>query len=388
MKKKVCVVSGSRAEFGLLYPLLKKLQQDDFFDLDFVVTASHLKEGSEGTVDEIEKSGIKITNRIPVKNINDNSQRGIALQISEIIASFTDYFSKNRPDLFIAIGDRYEIFAAAISASTLLIPIAHLFSGSTTSGAIDEIYRHSITKMAVLKFAGCEAYRKRTIQLGEHPDTVFNVGSFGIENVLNTELLSEAEFKKQLNIPLDKKYCTVTFHPATLEGEAFEEELYELIGAMDEFSGYYYVITLSNADHGGSRINEIWRSEAQKRANFIVVPSLGLKKYLSSLKYSEMMIGNSSSGITEGPAMKIPVVNIGDRQKGRILAQNIISCDTKKENIIKAFEKARSEEFKKLTSQVKNPFGDGKTSSHIIKILKEALKNPLSVKKDFYDINQ
>lgn len=384
---KICVVSGSRAEFGQLLPLLKKLESDTFFDLNFVVTGSHLLKENGNTISEIESCKIKISKCIPINHITDNSREGIAMQISDVIFSFSHYFTENKPDLLIVIGDRYEMFGVAIAASTLLIPIAHICGGSTTSGAIDEVYRHSITKMCILHFTTCDAYRKRVIQLGENPNSVYNVGSLAIENCLNISLLSESELRKQIGMPMGIPYCVVTFHPVTLEAANCENELYELIQALDAFPNFSYIITLSNTDSGGNLINSIWKSEAQKKKNYYVVPSLGMKRYLSALKYAEMMIGNSSSGTTEGPAMHIPTIDIGDRQKGRYFAESVIHCEPQKDQIITAIKRANQTTFKEMTKKVKNPFGDGTTSSKIIKILKQVTSVPITIKKDFFDIN-
>lgn len=383
---KVCVVTGSRAEFGQLLPLLRKLAEDSFFDLSLVVTGSHLSASSGNTVKEIENSGIPIAAKIPIDSINDNSHEGIALQISEVINRFAKYFTAYRPDLLIAIGDRYEMFGVGIAASTLLIPICHICGGSTTSGAIDEVYRHSLSKMSSIHFTTCDTYRNRVIQLGEAPGTVYNVGSLAIENCLKVPLLPKADFLKQLNMDTNKPYCVVTFHPVTLEQEESEKELLELIKAFDMHPEYQYLITLSNVDSGGKRINEIWREEGHKRDNFFVLSSLGMKRYLTALKYSEMMIGNSSSGTTEGPAMKIPVINIGDRQKGRVFSECAIHCPPVAEDISNAMNKAATPDFKETAQKVVNPFGDGSTSDKMVEILKNLLSGEISVKKDFYDL--
>ncbi|MBR1796595.1 MAG: UDP-N-acetylglucosamine 2-epimerase (hydrolyzing) [Clostridiales bacterium] len=383
---KVCVVTGSRAEFGQLLPLLRRLKDDDFFDLDLVVTGSHLSSDSGNTVLEIENSGIPISEQIPIDGISDNSRQGVANQISEVIHKFAEYFSMRHPKLLIAIGDRYEMFGVGIAASTLLIPICHICGGSTTSGAIDEVYRHSLTKMSSIHFTTCDTYRKRVIQLGENPGKVYNVGSLAIENCLKVELLKKEDLLTQLGMDLEKPYCVVTFHPVTLEMDSSEKELYELIEAFDEHPEYQYLITLSNVDSGGERINEIWKEEGSKHSNFFVVSSLGMKRYLTALKYSEMMIGNSSSGTTEGPAMKIPVINIGDRQKGRVFSDCTIHCNPKEADISSAIAKAASEEFKEIANKVINPFGDGTTSIKMVKILKDELSKDINVMKDFYDV--
>ena len=382
--KRICVVTGSRAEFGQLEPLLKKLQEDDFFELNLVVTGAHLS--SANTVEEIKMSGINIYESIQIENINNNTRVGIARQISEVITKFSNYLSQDRPDIIVLIGDRYEIFAVGVAASILMIPIAHICGGSSTSGAIDEIYRHSLSKMSSIHFTTCESYRNRVIQLGENPKTVYNVGSLAIENCLKRKLITKEKLKTQLNIPNNKKYCVVTFHPVTLEENSVEKEMQELIKALAEFKDYVYLITLSNADCGGSLINNIWLREAQKRNNFIVVSSLGMQRYLTVLKYSEMMIGNSSSGTTEGPTMHIPTIDIGDRQRGRYFAPSVIHCETKKEDIVRAINIGREIKFRNNIKKMKNPFGDGTTSDKILSILKSFCSKPINLKKDFYDI--
>lgn len=384
-RMKVCVVTGSRAEYGQLLPLLRKLEEDPYFEMSLVVTGSHLVQSMGYTVSEIEKSGIPIAQCIPVKGIEDNSRVGVGNQISCIIADFCQYFNQHRPDALIVIGDRYEMFAVGIAASTLLIPICHICGGSVTSGAIDEVYRHSLTKMSCAHFTTCDVYRNRVIQLGEHPDTVFNVGSLAIENCLRTELLNKDELSESVGVDFNNPYCVVTFHPVTLEQDDSEDQVMELVKAFEANSQYHYLITLSNADAGGEKINSIWKREAEKHENFHVVASLGMKRYLSALKYAEMMIGNSSSGTTEGPSMKIPVIDIGDRQKGRVFSECLIHCEPNTSDIVRSIQRASSDEFKQIAHNVRNPFGDGTTSDQIVSVLKD-INDKLSVKKIFYDV--
>ena len=384
---KIAIVSGSRAEFGQLLPLLIKLEDDDYFDLQFIVTGSHLSPSRGNTISEIENYPIKISKCIPIPSIDDNTQRGIAKQISEVINAFSDYFLQSKPDLMLVIGDRYEIFAVGITANILLIPIIHICGGSTTSGAIDETYRHSLSKMAKYHFVTCDEYRKRVIQLGEQPQNVFNVGSLAIENCLKMTIATEDELRNCIGLKKDEKYCVVTFHPVTLEKDASDNEMNELISALDSFKDYSYIITLSNTDSGGNRINELWIEAAKSRSNYYVVPSLGIRRYLTALKYSEMMIGNSSSGTTEGPAMHIPTIDIGDRQKGRLFAKSLIHCEPEKNSIVEAIEKANSKQFREMLKTVSNPFGAGDTSTKIVKILKKITQKDIELKKDFYDVN-
>ena len=381
---KVCVVTGSRAEFGQLVPLLEKLSSDETFDLRLVATGSHVS-GSFQTIGEIEKLGFAIDRAIQINSISNNTRQGIAKQISELLLKFTDYFTNNRPDLLIAIGDRYEMFATALSASNLLIPIAHICGGSKTVGAIDEFYRHSLTKMSQLHFVTCDAYKKRVIQLGESPKTVFNVGSLAIENCLKVKLISEDDIRAFLNLKKGDKYCLVTFHPVTLERNSVLKEMAELITALRAFD-YHYIVTLSNTDSGGDLINKCWEKEAKTNDKIHIYPSLGMVRYLSALKYSEMMIGNSSSATTEGPAMKIPSIDIGDRQKGRFFCHSLIHCDCSADKIIEAIKTGSDPSFKKMVSQITNPFGDGDTSKKMVDIIKKEI-NRINLKKDFYDID-
>lgn len=385
-RTKISVISGSRAEFGQLLPLLSRIQSEKEFELDFVVTGSHLSNISGKTIQEIHSTEIKVSKCIEIDSITNNTKKGVALQISEVIRKFTDYFEETSPDLLVVIGDRYEMFGVGVAANTLLIPIVHICGGSTTSGASDEFYRHALTKMSMYHFTTCDEYRKRVIQLGEDPKRVFNVGSLAIENCLKMEIASEEELREYVGLNKEEKYCVVTFHPVTLENDTAAKEVHELIEAMQYFKEYAYVITLANADAGGNDINQIWKKTAENNPQFHVVSSLGMRRYLTALKYSEMMIGNSSSGTTEGPAMHIPTIDIGDRQKGRFFADSIIHCDIVKESIIDAIEKANTQDFRDMVREVDNPFGDGNTSLRMIEILKKISENHIDLKKDFYDV--
>lgn len=382
----ISIVSGNRAEFGQLLPLLLRIQDDDYFKLDFVVTGAHLSKSGGNTLSEIEKYPLQISKCIPIPNISNNSPSGIGNQIGEIIQLFTAYYSYKRPDILIVIGDRYEMFGVGIAACVLKIPMVHLCGGSTTMGALDEVFRHSLTKMSQFHFVTCEKYRRRVIQLGEQPERVFNVGSLAIENCCNVEKLSEQEIRTYIGLMPNEKYCIVTYHPVTLAAEDGRRDIEELIQAMDSFQQFSYVITLSNVDAGGEYINDMWKMVAKTRPNYHVVSSLGVKRYLSALCYAEMMIGNSSSGTTEGPAMHVPTVDIGDRQKGRFFAESIVHCEANRDDIIKAISKAGSQEFKEIAKKAKNPFGDGTTSKKMIELLKKITKEKIDIKKKFYDL--
>jgi len=387
MKHTVCVVTGSRAEFGLLRPLLEKLNADEGFDLRLAVTGSHLSQAFGSTQNEIEGIGLPVHARLPIP-LDGDSKGDMARATGAALASFASYFEKNPPELVIVLGDRFEIFASAAAAAMLSIPIAHLHGGETTEGAVDEFFRHSISKMSTFHFTACETYRRRVIQLGEDPARVYNVGALGVENFLHMPLMSLEELQESLGFSLTgKPYCVVTFHPVTLEDCTAEGQLQELIWAMDHFPQMRYIITLANADAGGRIINHLWMESAKHRENWLVVPSLGTQRYLSALRNAEMMLGNSSSGIIEGPAAHIPTVNIGDRQKGRLMAESVLCCTPVYDEIISAMERAQTPEFQAVARQAKNPFGDGNTSGRILKILKDFLsRGNINPKEKFYDI--
>lgn len=387
VKHPICAVTGSRAEFGLLRPLLVKLSESEEIELRLVVTGSHLSGIFGGTQSEIAESGLVVHMEIPFP-LDGDSRKDMAKNTGTAMSAFAGYFAKNRPELLIVLGDRYEIFAAASAAALLGIPIAHLCGGETTEGAVDEFLRHSITKMSFLHFTECEIYRRRVIQLGEAPERVFNVGSLGVENILSISLMTLKELEESIDFHLQgKPYSVVTFHPVTMEEDKVEIQIRELIGAMEQFPQMNYIITLANADAGGRAINRIWEQEAPGHSNWVVVPSLGTRRYLSALRYAAMMIGNSSSGIMEGPASHTPTINIGDRQKGRVMAESILCCPPTLDDIESAMRKALTPEFQKIAQNVSNPFGTGNTSEQIAGVIYRFLnRHPKSIQKQFYNI--
>ena len=387
MSYDICVVSGSRAEYDLLKPLLERIYNDSDFNLSFVLTGSHLDERFGNTGREIDKGLIPVAERIPLLPVNDD-KHGMADSIASAVSGFADFFGKHSFDLLLILGDRFEIFGTAIAAAVMGVPIAHLYGGDTTEGAADEFMRHSITKMSWLHFTSGERYRERVIQLGESPDRVFNVGSLGVENALNLPLMPLEKLEKELGFKLvGEKYAVVTYHPVTLENETAESRMEELIAAMDALSGYRFIVTGSNADAGGVLINEIWKREAGKRANWYFTSSLGAVRYLSALKYAVCMLGNSSSGISEAPSLKVPTVNIGDRQKGRIMAESVISCEPLRDEIVNAVKKAEDPLFRESLKDMTSPFGDGHTSEKTVKIIKSFLSSgKIDLKKKFYDL--
>ena len=383
--KKICVVTGSRAEYGLLRPLIRRIQESAGSELSLVVTGSHLDESFGLTKNEIITDGFPINAEIRIPtDITEKKDMGNAT--GKAIEAFSEYFFANRPDILVILGDRYEIFGVTFAAAIQGIPVAHIHGGEVTEGAVDDFLRHSITKMSWLHFTSCEEYRRRVIQLGEDPKRVFNVGALGVENCLSLDLLSEEEIREDLALG-DDNYAVVTFHPATLDMTSAEKQVRELICAMDAYPDLRYVITLSNADAGGDEINRIWKSEGEKRENWEVVASLGVVRYLSALKYAKLMLGNSSSGIIEGPAIRIPTVNVGDRQRGRITADSVITCAVEETEIRESIRRALSPDFQAFAKNTHNPYGNGKTSELILRIISDTLDDGISdIKKSFHDV--
>ena len=383
---KVCVVTATRAEYGLLRPLLFKLNCNPEVELCLIVTGTHLSEKYGNTQKEIEEDGFQDFVKVEIP-LDDDSKKGMGITTGVVTEKFSEVFSRIIPNIVVILGDRYEMLGVATAAHLVGVPIAHMCGGDVTEGAVDDAIRHCITKLSYLHFPGCEESARRIIQMGENPDRVFNVGEPGIENCLNMNLIKRDELAKQLNFDrINGDFCVVTFHPVTMEDNTAEEQVYELIKAMDHFSQMSYIITKANADAGGRIINEIWDREALKREQWLVVSSLGMLRYLSAVKNSKLVIGNSSSGLVEVPAFEIPTVNIGDRQKGRTSADSVIDCKPNESAIIEAIERGLSERFRNSIKGIKLPFGDGSTSEKIVNVLMDYLKNgKIKVEKKFYD---
>ncbi|MDI3540977.1 MAG: hypothetical protein PWP66_515 [Thermosediminibacterales bacterium] len=367
--RKILVVTGTRAEYGLLYWTMKGIQEDKDLELQLVVTGNHLCSEYGYTVDQIKKDGFKIDEEIDML-ISSKNKSAIVKSMGIELIQMAQAFDRLRPDILLILGDRYEIFIAATCAMMMNIPIAHMNGGESTEGVVDEQIRHAITKMAHIHFAGTEYYKERIIKMGEEPWRVFNVGQPGMENIIRMDLLEKSELEKELNINLSKLTFLVTYHPVTLEVENTEEQIDNLLNAIKNFDANY-IFTYPNADYGSriivNKINEF----AKRQRNAYVFYSLGQKRYLSLLKNCDLVIGNSSSGIIETPIFKKPVVNIGDRQKGRLRCKNIVDCDYSVESIKNAINVALyDKEFKESINKVENIFGDGETSTKVIDILK------------------
>lgn len=385
---KICVVTGTRAEYGLLRNLLLKLRDTENVKLDLVVTGSHLSDRFGNTQEEIAKDGFDDYIRVAIP-LEDDSKEGMAVSTGIAVQKFAELFKGYKPDIIIVLGDRFEILAAVIAAHIIGISVAHIAGGDVTEGAVDDAIRHCITKMSQLHFPGCEQSAKRIVQMGEEPDRVFNVGEPGVENCLNLKLMSRNKLSENLNFAINcHDYSVVTFHPVTMENNTAIEQVYQLIHAMDNQKGMFYIITMANADAGGRVINEIWQKEGKKRENWLVVSSLGVLRYLSAVKYAKLVIGNSSSGVIEVPALGTPTINIGDRQKGRMMAESVIQCDPAQDQITLAIQKGMTPEFQKMAKNIKSPFGDGTTSSQIVQIVLDYLRHKNETnEKHFFDIN-
>ena len=383
-KRKICVITGTRAEYGLLYWLMKEIEADEDLELQLIVTGMHLSPEFGLTYKEIEKE-FKINKKIEMLISSDTA---IAISKSMGLAQigFAEAYEELKPDILVVLGDRYEIFSAVSVAMIANIPIAHLHGGEITEGAFDESIRHSITKMSHLHFTATEEYKNRVIQLGEEPNRVFNFGGMGIENIKRLKLLSKEEFEKSIDFKLNKKNILVTFHPVTLENSTAKEQFQELLDAIDELENTNIIFTKANSDTDGRVINQkIDEYVAKNSDKSVGFASLGQLRYLSALQYIDAVVGNSSSGLLEAPSFKIATVNIGDRQKGRIKALSVIDCEPKKEEISKAFEEIYSKEFQEKLKNVENPYGENCPSKQIVEVLKNVnLANIL--KKSFYDL--
>lgn len=383
MKRKICLITGTRAEYGLLYPLLKALEQEPVFELQLIATGMHLSNEFGLTVVEIEKE-FKINKKIEML-LSADTQTAVSKSMGLAQISFADAFDELNPDLIIILGDRFEIFSVATVAMILGIPIAHLHGGELTEGQIDEAMRHSITKMSHLHFTSMEVYRKRVIQLGEQPSKVFNVGAIGLDNIRVLPLLSKKELEKNLNYKFSKKNILVTYHPVTLEYKENRENFSQLLQALSQLDDTGIIFTLSNSDAEGRMINKMIELFINEYGGLSICafPSLGQLRYLSALQFVDAVVGNSSSGIIEAPSFHIATINIGERQSGRVRAESVIDCEAKEVNIKQAIDYIYTEDFQKIIKNCYNPYGDGKSSDRIVNTLKETDFSTL-LKKRFY----
>ena len=383
--KTVAVVTSTRADYGLLRPVIEKINGSSALQLSLIVTGTHLLDAFGKTVSEIGKDGFPIRHEVDIFKFGFGEAR-TARTIGHTVRRFANLWEDDRPDALLVLGDRYEIFAVATAASALSIPIAHISGGDVTRGAKDDFYRHCITKMSSLHFPSCADSYKRVIQLGEDPANVHNVGGLGNENIKKVPLMTLEEFKESIGWSDIKRFALITYHPVTASGRDVRDDMRQFLAALEE-TDLDLLFTKSNRDAGGDVINRMVdrfceRHPERSRAFF----SLGLRRYLSAMKYCTLVAGNSSSGVVETPAFGRATVNVGERQDGRFIAENVICCDTTKEGISKALTRALSKEHLKRCAKVTNPYEAGvETSAEIVRILTRWLENKIPV-KIFHDV--
>jgi UDP-hydrolysing UDP-N-acetyl-D-glucosamine 2-epimerase len=382
IKRKVCVVTGSRAEYGLFYPILSKIQESNKLDLQLVSTSSHHSSKFGFTYKQIENDGFEIVDK--VKNLySTDTKVSIAKSTGLATSLLSESFERIQPDVVLLLGDRYETHAAATAALLMNIPIAHIHGGEITEGAIDEQIRHSITKMSYLHFCSTESYRQRVIQMGEDPMRVFNSGAPGIDNIMNLTLLDKKILENELSWKFTSISALFTYHPATLEENNNVHDLQVILSVIEMFD-FNVIFTYANADQGGSIINKKIEQFCKiNPSKFKVVKNLGQVRYLSTMKYVDLLIGNSSSGIIEAASFKKPVVNIGDRQKGRLRGKNVIDCNLN--TLHESIKLALSSRFKNKIKSIKNIYGKGMAADLIVDKL---INEPISVVKKFKDQHQ
>lgn len=385
--KRIGIMTGTRAEYGLLKSLMQEINKDNDLELYLIVSGMHLSPEFGMTYKEIEEDGFEINAKVEML-LSSDSPAGISKSIGLGVIGFADEFQRADLDMLILLGDRYEALSAAICALVMRIPIAHLHGGELTEGAIDEGIRHSITKMSYLHFTSTEQYRNRVIQLGENPERVFYVGALGVENIKKINLMTKEELERAIHFEIDENTVVVTYHPVTLENNTVEEQFLNLLKVLDRNPKIRMIFTKANADTNGRIVNElIDKYTAQNSERACAFMSLGQKRYLSALKYCRIVIGNSSSGIIEAPSFGKPIINIGDRQKGRICADSVINCGYTQQEIQQAMETALTKEFENKASNCRNPYEKENTAANIISVIKDYLLNDkIKLKKGFYDI--
>lgn len=385
--RKICVVTGTRAEYGLLCRLMRLIKESPDTQLQVIATNMHLTPKYGNTYQEIEKDGFTIDCKIPIidENAEDNAVTTVK-SMATALSGFAEAYNTLKPDLVVVLGDRYEILAAATAALIERIPIAHLHGGEVTEGAYDDAIRHSITKMSHLHFTSTEEYRNRVIQLGEQPDRVFYVGAPGVENIKKFPLLSKEEVEESVNFKLDENTILVTYHPVTLGEHTAEKDIKEFLGALEERKDLRVFFTMPNSDTGSQAIvdaiNEFVANNADRA---VAYKSLGIKRYLSVMKYAGAVVGNSSSGLLEVPSFGIPTLNIGDRQKGRMAADSVYNCETDKKSILKGLDVIMSPAFKKKAVDTHNPYEKANTAEEIFKVISTYPLEELK-QKHFYDL--
>lgn len=384
MTRKVCVVTGSRSEYGLLRWVMQGIKDEPTLTLQIIATGMHLSARFGNTYREIEGDGFVIDRKVEILT-EDDTPVGIAKSMGNGMIGFADALNELCPDLIVVLGDRFEIFSAVAAALVAQIPVAHIHGGELTEGNFDDSLRHSITKMSHLHFVAAEEYRNRVIQLGESPDRVFNVGGLGVDNITRIDLISRDELEQELKFAFQKQNLLVTFHPVTLDQDSGIEQMIELLNALDSFPEIGLIFTMPNADTGGRWITDLIENYVESHSNAVSFMSLGAKRYLSVMACVDGVIGNSSSGLLEAPSLRVGTVNVGDRQRGRIQAESVISCEPTLLAIQDALIDLLSMEFQGKVQKVVSPFGEGGASSKIVHHVMKANLIEINVKK-FIDL--
>jgi GDP/UDP-N,N'-diacetylbacillosamine 2-epimerase (hydrolysing) len=385
LKRNICVYTSSRAEYGLLRGILQEIKSEPSFHLQLLVSGMHLSPEFGMTIQEIRADGFEPDETIEIL-LSSDTPTAICKSMGLAMIGYGEALLRLKTDMVVVLGDRFETFCMAAAAQVCRVPLAHIHGGETTEGAIDEAFRHSITKMSHLHFASCEAYRQRIIQLGEDPDRVFNVGAPGVENIRRMSLMGRIELAESIRFNLEKTYFLVTFHPVTLEKTTSEGQFQSLLDALDAFPEFNVIFTKVNADTDGRVINRLIDNYTEKRPErCFAATSLGVHRYLSAMKYATAVIGNSSSGIVEAPSFKIFTVNIGDRQKGRISAGSVIDCEPAAAAIRAAIHEGISPEFQRKLKDIQNPYEKDGTAHHILSAI-TTVESAVLLKKRFYNI--
>lgn len=386
--RKICFITGTRAEYGLLSRLMKMVQDDNGTQLQIIATNMHLSPKFGNTYQEIEKDGFTIDKKIPILEDGKDDANATLKSMAKALAGFADAYDELNPDMVVVLGDRYEILAAATAALIERIPIAHIHGGEITEGAYDDAIRHSITKMSHLHFASTEEYRKRIIQLGEQPDRVWYVGAIGVENIKKLPLMVKSEIEEEVKFKLDENTILVTYHPVTLGTHSAEQDIKDFLAALEERRDLRVIFTMPNSDTGAQVIADAINDFVVRNSDRAVVyKSLGIKRYLSVMKYVGAVVGNSSSGLVEVPSFGIPTLNIGDRQKGRIAADSVYHCDTDKASILQGLDTIMSPSFKQKAAATHNPYDKEGTAQAIFDVISTYPLVQLK-QKHFYDIKQ
>lgn len=382
--RKICFVTGTRAEYGLLSRLMRLVKEDKDLQLQVIATNMHLMPEYGETYKEIEKDGFTIDKKVYMHKPSDDAH-GIISSMAEEMQGMNDALSELKPDILVLLGDRYEILVAAQVALIHRIPIAHIHGGEVTEGAFDDAIRHSVTKMSSLHFTSCEEYRHRVIQMGEQPSRVFDVGSLGVENIKAVPLMTKDELEASLDFKIDTQTILVTYHPVTLGGDP-AKDIHEFLDALDQFKDLKVIFTMPNSDTGRDAIALAVENYVENHSNSAkAYTSLGLKRYLSTLQFVKAAVGNSSSGIIEVPSFGIPTLNIGDRQKGRLASKSVVNCGTSKDEVIAGLKHCLSEEMQKAAKTYENPYAKPDTANLIYQELKNVELAGLNL-KTFYDL--